>query len=75
MEKSRRSIYRFIFCLFCIFSGAVFQKVYSSAASKEDFAEIKSHIIRDVTVAEVSIVHHTIIKRCLIKRFVDMKEN
>ncbi len=45
MEKSRRSIYRFIFCLFCIFSGAVFQKVYSSAASKEDFAEIKSHII------------------------------
>ncbi|MCI9078726.1 MAG: hypothetical protein HFH68_07355 [Lachnospiraceae bacterium] len=46
MEKFKQNLYRFLFCLFCIFFLAVYQEAgCASAASKEDFAEIKNNII------------------------------
>ncbi len=45
MEKFKQSLSRLVFCLFCMFSVALYQEAGSRAASKEDFAEIKSNII------------------------------
>lgn len=45
MERLKQRVYRFVFCLFCMFSAALYQETGSRAASKEDFAEIKSNII------------------------------
>ena len=44
MEKFKQSLSRLVFCLFCMFSVALYQEAGSRAASKEDFAEIKSNI-------------------------------
>ncbi len=45
MEKFKQSLSMPVFCLFCIFFLALCQEASISAASKEDFAEIKSNII------------------------------
>ena len=45
MEKFKQSLSMPVFCLFCIFFLALSQEASISAASKEDFAEIKSNVI------------------------------
>jgi len=45
MEKFKQSLSMPVFCLFCIFFLALCQEASISAASKEDFAEIKKKII------------------------------